>query len=52
MILTLATSILAFASGAAMPLRWGVFGLIGVVAGLFLMQVGVRTAMGSEGTSI
>ncbi len=52
MILTLVASILGFIAGAVMPLRWGVVGLIGVAAGLFVIQVGVRTAMGFEGTSI
>jgi hypothetical protein len=35
--------------GAVLPLRWGVWGLLGACAVLFLVHAGVNTARGYEG---
>ncbi|MEO0370350.1 MAG: hypothetical protein AAF231_02740 [Pseudomonadota bacterium] len=52
MILLWVTVGLALVLGALMPLRWGVWGLLGAVVLLLGLQVGVRTAMGFEGASV
>ncbi|MEM8577565.1 MAG: hypothetical protein AAGF60_06905 [Pseudomonadota bacterium] len=44
--------VLALACGAVMPLRWGVFGFLGMAMLLFAVQTGINTATGFEGTPI
>ncbi len=51
MTLTLAITGLALVLGIILPLRWGVFGFLGAVAVLFLVQFGVNAGSGFEGAS-
>jgi len=43
---------LALCAGALLPLRWGVLGFVGAAGLLYVVQVGINTALGFEGTSI
>lgn len=52
MILFVAITAAALVVGFVLPLRAGVLGFVGAAAALFLMQAGIHTARGFEGTSI
>ena len=42
----------AFVLGLISPIRWGVFGFVGWVVFLFLVQAGVNASLGFAGSSI
>ena len=52
MILTVFLTGVALAAALFMPIRWGVWGYIGVAALLFLLSTGYYTVTGFEGTSL
>lgn len=51
MTLTIIVTLLALVAGFLLPLRWGVWGFLLATILLFLLQVGVHTLQGFEGTS-
>lgn len=51
MVLIIVTA-LAIGAGFLLPLRWGVLGFALATSLLFLLQVGIHTAQGFEGTSL
>ncbi|WP_299618404.1 hypothetical protein [uncultured Tateyamaria sp.] len=52
MTLLLTISTLALILGTILPLRWGVFGFLAAAALVFLIQFGINTASGFNGTSL
>lgn len=49
---TLFVVLIALVLGIVMPLRWGVFGFVGVSLLLFILQAAVKTSAGFSGSSI
>ena len=50
--LVISIALTAAVLGSILPLRWGVAGFLGAAAALFVLQAGISSATGFEGTSI
>lgn len=51
MITLMISTLVSAALALFMPLRWGVWGFFAAVVLVFVLQAGINTAMGFEGTS-